>query len=224
GQKRQSETSLGSVFVLPAVLLLVGLVAYPFIIALWLSLTDAYVGRGGHFIGLQNFLTLFMEDDIFRQTLRNSIVFTTSAVAIKTVLGLSLALLLAQNLRLKRLIRGAVLLPWVIPTALSTLGWLWMFDSLYSVINWTLLRLGVIDKGLQWLGTPHLAMIAVITVNVWRGLPFYAITLLAGLMSINPELYEAAESDGAGAWARFRHITLPLLRPVLTAVPPFSTV
>ena len=99
-----------------------------------------------------------------------------------------------------------------------------MFDSLYSVINWTLLRLGVIEKGLQWLGTPHLAMISVITVNVWRGLPFFAITLLAGLMSINPDLYEAAKSDGAGAWARFRHITLPLLRPVLAVVILFSTI
>ena len=122
GQVLQREHVMGYLLVLPAVLLLVGLVAYPFVIALWLSLTDAYVGRGGDFIGLRNFLTLFMEDDIFRQTLRNSILFTTSAVAIKTVLGLSLALLLAQNLRLKRLIRGAVLLPWVIPTALSTLG------------------------------------------------------------------------------------------------------
>ena len=220
----QQERVLGHLLVLPAVLLLVGLVAYPFVIALWLSLTDTLVGRGGRFIGLGNFLTLFMDDDIFRQTLRNSIVFTISAVAIKTVLGISLALLLAENLRLKRLIRGAVLLPWVIPTALSTLGWWWMFDSLYSVINWTLLRLGLIEKGLQWLGTPHLAMIAVITVNVWRGLPFYAITLLAGLMSINPELYEAAESDGAGAWARFRHVTLPLLRPVLAVVILFSTI
>ena len=112
----------------------------------------------------------------------------------------------------------------MIPTALSTLGWWWMFDSLYSVINWTLLRLGLIDKGLQWLGTPHLAMSAIITVNVWRGLPFFAITILAGLVSINPELYEAAESDGAGAWARFRHVTLPLLRPVLAVVILFSTI
>ncbi len=224
GQILQREGVLGYLLVLPALLLLLGLVAYPFAIALWLSLTDSLVARPGRFIGLQNFLTLFLRDDIFRQTLRNSIVFTTTAVAIKTVLGLCLALLLAQNLRLKKLIRGAVLLPWVIPTALSTLGWWWMFDSLYSVINWSLLRLGVIARGLQWLGTPHLAMSAVITVNIWRGLPFFAITILAGLMSINPELYEAAESDGAGAWARFRYVTLPLLRPVLAVVILFSTI
>src|SRR5882724_204839 len=225
GQVLQRESVLGYLFVLPAVLLLVGLVAYPFIIALWLSLTDAYVGRGGHFIGLQNFLTLFMEDDIFRQTLRNSIVFTTSAVAIKTVLGLSLALLLAQNLRLKRLIRGAVLLPWVIPTALSTLGWLWMFDSLYSVVNWTGLALGIMDPpGPNWLGQKYYAMAAVVTVNIWRGLPFFAITILAGLVAIPTELYEAAESDGAGAWARFWYVTLPMLKPVLAVVVLFSTI
>lgn len=220
----QQERVLGHLLVLPAVLLLTGLVAYPFGMAVWLSLSDSLVGRPGHFVALRNFATLFLHDDIFRQTLRNSIVFTGAAVVIKSVLGLYLALLLAEKLRLKRLIRGAVLLPWVVPTALSTLGWWWMFDSLYSVINWTLLRLGLIEKGWQWLGTSHLAMIAVITVNVWRGLPFFAITILAGLMSIDQELYEAARADGAGAWGRFWHVTLPLLRPVLAVVILFSTI
>ncbi len=220
----QREATLGYLLVLPALLLLAGLVAYPFTIALWLSVTDSVVGRAGRFVGLQNFVSLFMTDEIFRRTLRNSFVFTGSAVLVKTVLGIGLALLLAQDLRFKKLIRGAVLLPWVIPTALSTLGWWWMFDSLYSVINWSLLRLGVIGERLQWLGTPHLAMAAVVTVNVWRGLPFFAITTLAGLIAINPELYEAAESDGAGAWARFWRITLPLLRPVLAVVVLFSTI
>lgn len=224
GEVIQREGILGYLLILPAFLILLGFVAYPFVMALWLSLTDSLVGQPGRFIGLKNFLSLFLTDDIFRQALRNSIVFTTTAVAIKTVLGLSLALLLARDLRLKKLIRGAVLLPWVIPTALSTLGWWWMFDSLYSVINWSLVHLGLLSHGLQWLGTPHLAMSAVITVNVWRGLPFYAITILAGLMSINPEFYEAAEADGAGAWSRFWHITLPLLRPVLTVVILFSTI
>lgn len=220
----QQERVLGHLLVLPALLLLAGLVAYPFGMALWLSLSDAVVGRPGRFVALRNFLELFQADDIFRQTLRNSIVFTGAAVAIKTVLGLCLALLLAEKVRLKRLLRGAVLLPWVIPTALSTLGWLWMFDSMYSVINWTLVHLGLIQTGWQWLGTPHLAMAAVITVNVWRGLPFFAITILAGLMSIDQELYDAAEADGAGAWARFWRITLPQLRPVLAVVILFSTI
>ena len=220
----QREGILGYLFVLPALVLLAGLVAYPFVTALWLSLTDAIVARPGRFVGLANFVSLFTSDEIFQQALRNSFVFTGTAVTIKTVLGISLALLLSQKLRMKRLFRGAVLLPWVIPTALSTLGWWWMFDSLYSVINWSLIHMGLIHERLQWLGTPHLAMAAVITVNIWRGLPFFAITILAGLMAINPELYEAAEADGAGAWARFWHITLPLLRPVLAVVILFSTI
>ncbi len=215
---------LGPLLVLPACLLLLGLVAYPFLTAVWLSLTDTLVARAGVFVGLDNFIDLFLHDDIFRQALRNSFVFTGTAVAIKSVLGMSLALLLSQNLHFKRLIRGAVLLPWVIPTALSTLGWWWMFDSLYSVINWALLHAGLIHQNVEWLGTPRLAMSAVITVNIWRGLPFYAITILAGLMAINPELYEAAQSDGAGAWRRFWHVTLPLLRPVLAVVILFSTI
>ena len=224
GALLQREHVLGYLLVLPALVLLAGLVAYPFLMALWLSLTDSVVGRPGGFVGIRNYLSLVMTDEIFRRALRNSFLFTGTAVVVKTVLGICLALLLARKLRLKKLIRGAVLLPWVIPTALSTLGWWWMFDSLYSVINWTLLRLGLIHERLQWLGTPHLAMGAVITVNVWRGLPFFAITILAGLIAINPELYEAAESDGAGAWARFWHVTLALLRPVLAVVVLFSTI
>ena len=123
------------------------------------------------------------------------------------------------------MIRGAVLLPWVIPTALSTLGWWWMFNSLYSVVNWTGLALGLMDPpGPNWLGQKYYAMTAVIVVNVWRGLPFFAILTLAGLVSIPRELYEAAEADGAGPAARFWHVTLPLLKPVLAIVLLFSTI
>ena len=129
------------------------------------------------------------------------------------------------ELRVKRLLRGAVLLPWVIPTALSTLGWWWMFDSLYSVVNWTAIRLGLISApGPNWLGMADYAMAAVIAVNVWRGLPFFAITVLAGLVSIPREFFEAAEVDGAGSWNRFWHVTLPLLKPVLAVVILFSTI
>ena len=147
-----------------------------------------------------------------------------SAVILKTVLGMVLAMLSFRTVRFKKWVRGAVLLPWVIPTALSTLGWWWMFDSLYSVFNWTLIHLGIVQVGPNWLGTPSLAKIAVITVNVWRGLPFFAITILAGLVSIPQELYEAAKTDGAGAWARFWYITVPMLKPVLAIVILFSTI
>jgi multiple sugar transport system permease protein len=218
------ESVLGPVFVTPALLLLLLLVAYPFLMAVYFALSDAFIGRPSHFIGITNFVRLW-DSDSFRQTFQNAFVFTGIAVLFKVVLGIALALLLNEQLWFKRLIRGAVLLPWVIPTALSTLGWWWMFNSLYSVVNWTGIALGIMDPpGPNWLGQRYYAMAAVITVNVWRGLPFFAISILAGLVSIPRELYEAAEADGASANARFWHITLPLLKPVLAVVVLFSTI
>ena len=218
------EHILGPVFVTPALLLLVLLVAYPFCMALYFSLSNAFIGRPSHFIGIHNFVALW-DSDAFRQTFQNAFVFTGISVAFKLVLGISLALLLNQQLWFKRLIRGAVLLPWVIPTALSTLGWWWMFNSLYSVVNWTGISLGLLDPpGPNWLGQRHYAMAAVVTVNIWRGLPFFAITILAGLVAIPKELYEAAQADGAGPWARFWYVTLPMLKPVLAVVVLFSTI
>lgn len=219
----QREQVMGYTLIAPAFILLGVLVAWPFAMALYLSVTDSWVGQPGSFIGLRNYWNL-LHDGIFIQTLKNSFIFTFSAVFFKTVLGMILALLLFRTIRFKKWVRGAVLLPWVIPTALSTLGWWWMFDSLYSVFNWTLINLGIVQVGPNWLGTPYLAKIAVITVNVWRGLPFFAITILAGLVSIPQELYEAAKTDGAGAWARFWYITVPMLKPVLAIVILFSTI
>jgi multiple sugar transport system permease protein len=218
------EEWLGPIFVSPALVLILLLVAYPFCMALYFSVSNAFIGRPSHLIGLRNFINLW-QSDAFRQTFQNAFVFCGAAVAAKLVLGISLALLLDQQLWFKRLIRGAVLLPWVIPTALSTLGWWWMFNSLYSVVNWTGLALGIMDPpGPNWLGQKYYAMAAVIIVNIWRGLPFFAITILAGLVAIPKELYEAAESDGANAWYRFWYVTLPMLKPVLAIVVLFSTI
>ena len=218
------ESFLGPAFVSPAMLLIVLLVAYPFAMALYFSLSNSFIGRPSHFIGIRNFINLW-DSDAFRQTFQNAFVFTGTSVAFKLVLGISLALLLNQQLWFKRMIRGAVLLPWVIPTALSVLGWSWMFNSLYTVINWTGISMGIMDPpGPNWLGQKYYAMTAVVAVNIWRGLPFFAITILAGLVSIPKELYEAAETDGAGPVARFWHVTLPLLRPVLAIVVLFSTI
>ncbi len=220
----EQEHVFGYGLILPALLLIVCLVAYPFGMAIYFSLSDYWVGSPGTFIGLQNFRDI-LGNEIFRQTVWNSFVFTSIAVGFKTVLGLWLAMLLFRSFRFKRVIRGAVLLPWVIPTALSTLAWWWMFDSLYSVVNWTAIGLGIIDApGPNWLGQKYHAMAAVIAVNVWRGLPFFAVIVLAGLVSIPREYYEAAEVDGAGSWGRFRNVTLPLLRPVLAVVVLFSTI
>jgi multiple sugar transport system permease protein len=220
----EQEHVFGYGLILPALLLIVCLVAYPFGMAIYFSLSDYWVGSPGRLVGFQNFRDI-LGNEIFQRTVYNSFVFTASAVVLKTLLGVWLAMLLFRPFRFKRLVRGAVLLPWVIPTALSTLAWWWMFDSLYSVVNWTALRLGLISPpGPNWLGMSNYAMIAVIAVNVWRGLPFFAITVLAGLVSVPREYYEAAEVDGAGSWGRFRHVTLPLLRPVLAVVVLFSTI
>ena len=217
------DTSVAYAFVAPAFFLLLFLVAYPFVLSLWFSLSDARVGETGSFVGLDNFARL-LRSGIFLQTLQNSIVFTAAALTLKTVLGMILALLLFRLVRFKRLIRGAVLLPFIVPTALSTLVWWWMFEPLYSVVNWTLKSLHIVNHDIPWLPDPYLAMFTVVLVNTWRGLPFFAITLLAGLVSIPREMYEAAQSDGAGPVDRFWHITVPLLKPVLAVVILFSAI
>jgi multiple sugar transport system permease protein len=220
----EQEHVFGYGLITPALLLLAFLVAYPFAMAVYFSLSDYWVGSPGGFIGLDNYRAI-LGNEVFLQTVRNSFVFTGIALTLKAVLGVWLAMLLSRNVPFKRLLRGAVLLPWVIPTALSTLAWWWMFDSLYSVVNWTGIRLGLMTApGPNWLGQANYAMAAVIAVNVWRGLPFFAITVLAGLVSIPKEYYEAAEVDGAGSWHRFWLITLPLLKPVLAVVILFSTI
>jgi len=220
----EREAVFGYGLIIPALALITGLVAYPFAMAIYFSLSDYWVGSPGSFIGLQNFRDI-LGNEIFRQTVYNSFVFTIIAVILKAVLGIWLAMLLFRPFRFKRLIRGAVLLPWVIPTALSVLAWRWMFDSLYSIVNWTGIHLGLMNPpGPNWLGMADYAMTAVIAVNVWRGLPFFAIIVLAGLVSIPREYYEAAEVDGANSWRRFVHVTLPLLKPVLAVVILFSTI
>lgn len=213
----------GYAFILPALLVILGLVAYPFVMAIYLSLTDAWVGSEGNFIGFQNYSDL-IQNDIFQQTLKNSLLFTFFSVTAKTVLGMALALLLNAKIRFQRIFRGAILLPWVIPDTMSTLGWLWMFDPTFSVLNWVLTHAGLIQTNVSWLSNPYWAMFSIITVNVWRGLPFFAITLLAGLVSVPQELYKAAHIDGAGAMRCFFRITLPLLKPLLLIVILFSTI
>jgi multiple sugar transport system permease protein len=154
----------------------------------------------------------------------NTCVYTFAATVLKLALGLWLAVLLNRHFRGKAITRAFILLPFIIPTVLSTLAWKWMFDPTFSVINWGLFRMGLIHARINWLGDPHLALISVIIVNIWRGVPFYAITLLAGLQTISPELHEAAAIDGARAWQRFRHVTWPLLLPVTLVVTLFSVI
>jgi multiple sugar transport system permease protein len=210
--------------VLPPVLFLVALVGYPFFYGIWLSLMDRPVASEGRFIGLGNYV-LAWHDPVFWQVVLNTFVYTAVATLLKMFGGLGLALVMNQDFRFKNLTRALLLLPFIVPTVLSTIAWQWILDPAFSIVNWTLIATGLIHPpGPSWLGNPHLAMGSLIVVNVWRGLPFYAITLLAGLQTISPELYEAATIDGASAWGRFRYVTLPLMKPVIFIVTMFSVI
>jgi multiple sugar transport system permease protein len=219
----EDERWLAAILLLPTVVLLGLFIAYPFADGVLLSVSDARVGVPGNFIGLQNFAGL-LHDTIFRTAVWNTFVYTAVATVFKLALGLWLALLLNRHFKGKAFARAFILLPFIIPTVLSTFAWKWMFDPTFSVINWSLFQLGLIHTRINWLGDPGLALISVIIVNVWRGVPFYAISLLAGLQTINPELQEAAAIDGARPWQRFWHVTWPLLLPVTMVVVLFSVI
>jgi multiple sugar transport system permease protein len=208
------EQALGYLLVAPVVGLLVGLVAYPFAVAVGYALSDRTLSDAGEFVGLDNFISL-ADNQIYRQALRNTFVFTAGSVAMRLVFGVGLALLLNETFRFRRLVRAAILLPWIVPTVLGTMAWLWMFNPNFSVINYVLIRAGLAAQGPDWLTDPDLALFSVTLVNAWRGTPFMAITVLAGLQAIPQDLYDASAIDGAGKLQRFRYVTLPLVMPVL---------
>jgi len=222
-ERPKGEWRLALAMVCPLVGILLGLMAYPLVSALYMSVTDKTIGSRGGYVGLSNFLQL-AEDSIFRQTVGNAVVYTVVAVTIKTIVGMGLAVALARVGERGGTVRALILLPWVIPISITALAWWWMFDPMFSVINRGLRALGLAASGIPWLGDPFWARVAVILVNVWRGLPFFATVFLAGLLSIPRELYEAAETDGAGPLESFVRITLPLLRPVLSLVILYSVV
>lgn len=208
----------------PALLVLLLFIAYPFVLGIWLSLTDKRVSVPGNFIGFDNFVK-DLQDPTFQRTVANTFAYTIVATIFKLTLGLALALLMNQPFRGKNVIRAFVLLPWIVPTVLSTVVWQWMFDPSYSILNWILKNWFAWSGPFpSWLGDPFLAMVCVITVNIWRGVPFFAISLLAGLQTVSLDLFEAAAIDGATAVQRFWHITLPTIRPVLLIVTLFSVV
>ena len=209
-------------FLIPALLIIVLLIAYPFLYGIYLSFTNTKVGSRGVFIGLENFIRLF-SSSVFKKVLLNSTYFTVGSIALKFIIGLSIALVIENLKRGKKFIRGAILLPWVVPTALSVLAWWWMFNPNFSILNWIIVKLGLSSKGVPWLSKQNYAMFSVILVNVWRGVPFFTISFLAGLVSIGKEFYEAAETEGAKSWQKFYYITLPLLKPVIVIVLLFST-
>lgn len=219
----ERESVLGWVLMAPTLFVLLTLVAYPFLVAIWMSVTDRVVAQPGNFIGLKNFQDL-LQSQIFRQTVTNSFVYTFAGVPLKLIGGVGVALALNRQFKGLRLVRAALLLPWIVPAVLITMAWLWMFDASLGVFNWILLRFGVVRQGIPWLADPNLAMACLVVVNSWRAIPFWAITVLAGLQTIPEELYEAAVIDGAGSVAKFRYVTLPLVMPVLGVVLLLSTI
>jgi multiple sugar transport system permease protein len=212
---------LGLLMIAPAAAFLLVFLAYPLGLGFWLGMTDATIGQPGRFIGFANFISL-AHDQIFWLSVFNTTFYTVVASALKFGLGLYLALLLNRRLPMKSLIRAVVLLPFVTPTVLSAIAFWWIFDPQFSIISWSLIKLGLIHQYIDFLGQPWNARWSVIFANVWRGIPFVAITLLAGLQTISPSLYEAATLDGAGPWQRFRFVTLPMLSPIIAVVMTFS--
>jgi multiple sugar transport system permease protein len=195
--------------------------AYPLGLGFWLGMTDTSIGQPGRFIGLANFVSL-AHDQIFWLSVFNTTFYTVVASILKFGLGLYLALLLNRRLPLKSLIRAVVLLPFVTPTVLSAIAFWWIYDPQFSIISWSLIKLGLIHHYIDFLGQPWNARWSVIAANVWRGIPFVAITLLAGLQTISPSLYEAATLDGATPLQLFWHVTLPMLSPIIGVVMTFS--
>ena len=217
----ESRNGAGLIYMLPAAAFLLCFLTYPLGLGVWLGFTDARIGRPGQFIGLENYIWLG-RDPVFWLSVFNTMVYTLIASVLKFALGLWLALILNQHLPAKSFFRAIVLLPWVVPTVLSALAFWWIFDSQFSIISYVLLEIGLIEQPINFLGDPTNARLSVIAANVWRGIPFVAICLLAGLQTIPQSLNEAAALDGATSWQRFTKITLPLLTPIIAVVMTFS--
>src|SRR5712664_4869611 len=214
------EAPLGYLLLGPTLVVLGIFLLYPFLFGIWLSITDSELGTLGQFIGRGNYrFELRNTDGVFYTAVVNTFLYTGITTVFKLSLGLVMALLLNQAFPFRRFVRAALLLPYIIPTVLSYEAWRWMFDPTFSVINWLLVNTHLVHyPGPNWLGVPANAMAALMVVNVWRGMPFYAISFLAGIQVIPLDLYEAARVDGASRRQQFTNLTIPLLRPVLLVV------
>jgi multiple sugar transport system permease protein len=219
----ERESVFSWMLLTPPLLFLILFLGYPFTYGIYLSFFHREVASAATFVGLDNFVNLW-GDPIFWKSLRNTIVFTGAACVLKMFGGLGMALVMNQNFRFKALTRAVLLLPFIVPTVLSTVAWQWLLDPGMGLFNRLLIVSGLATTGPSWLGNPTLAMISVILVNTWRGLPFFGISILSGLQTVPVELHESATIDGAGTWARFRHVTLPLLLPVIMIVTTFSVI
>ena len=217
----ENRNFLGFLFMLPTAAFLLAFLVYPLGLGIWLSFTDAKIGRAGSFVGLENYLWI-MGDFKFQTAVFFTLFYTIAASVVKFALGLYLALLLNQHLPFKAMIRAIVLIPFIVPTVLSAIAFWWIYDPQFSIVSWSLRQLGWIDGNIDFLGDAWNARWSVVFANVWRGVPFIAISLLAGLQTVPPSLYEAAVLDGATRWQMFVKITYPLLTPIIAVVMTFS--
>jgi multiple sugar transport system permease protein len=218
---RNDRNFLGWLFMLPTAAFLLLFLVYPLGLGIWLSFTDARIGRPGNFVGLENYEWI-IGDSKFQTAVFFTIFYTVAASIVKFAIGLYLAILLNEKLPMKAILRAVVLIPFIVPTVLSAIAFWWIFDPQFSVISWSLRQLGWIDGNIDFLGDAWNARWSVIFANVWRGVPFIAISLLAGLQTVPASLYEAATLDGASRWQMFRKITYPLLTPIIAVVMTFS--
>ena len=219
-----ADWKLGFLFVAPIVVLVLALVAYPFCYAVYLSMTRKYVGMPPVWVGFENYVRL-AHDGFFLRAVWNSFVFTFSSVVFKLLLGMAMALVLTSQIRFRSFFTGVLLVPWVAPTVVSALNFLWIFDGSLGVLNYLLVKIfRILPQGVGWLSEAGTAMASVIFVNIWRGFPFFGISFLAGMKAIPADLYEAAEVDGANPLRRFLHITLPSLRNIVLIVVLLSTI
>ncbi len=215
---------LAPLMLLPSVTYIVALVAVPFFLAIAYSLSDVTVGDPSYdFVGLRNFRAI-LDDPVFLRSLRNSLFITFVTMVLVLILGKVLALVLTRDFRGKWFVRFLVLLPWTTPVSLASIAWLWLLDSLFSPIDWTLRWLGLLEGNLHWLGNEDLAVVSVIAVQVWRIVPLAAVIIMAGLTAIPRDLDDAAEVDGAGFWRKLWEITIPLSLPVTAVATLFGAV
>jgi multiple sugar transport system permease protein len=219
----QADAILGYVLVAPVVICLLILVVYPFFFAIWISFTDRMIGQPGRFIGLDNYFYLIRQPS-FQATIRNTIVLVGAVQGLKLVLGMGIALLLNQPIRARSFWRGLILLPWAMPAFVAFITWKLLFAPQGGAFNYILIELGLVSSHVDFLSTRALAMPSVIVASFWRGFPFWVIAFLAALQTVPQEWYEAAAIDGANAWQRFRHVTIPSIRHVILVVVLLSTI
>jgi multiple sugar transport system permease protein len=211
------ELRLGRILLAPTVIYIIALVGFPFLLAIFYSVSDATVGSTSlHFVGLHNY-KMIIEDPTFWRSLRNAVMFTVVSQVLVVVLGKILAMALYKDFPGKWIVRLLILLPWVAPISLSSIAWLWIFDPVYSILNVSARALHIIgpDTWPIWLGQPDLAMASVIMVDVWRLLPLATVIILAGLSAIPQDIHDAAQVDGAGFWRHLFMINLPLVMPIM---------